>query len=56
MEELSREEVVVLAEKAGFGMNEIRKDIVKFERLAWLVSRVFEGGSRCGFAPSAMKN
>jgi hypothetical protein len=42
MEELSREEVVVLAEKAGFGMNEIRKDIVKFERLAWLVSRVFE--------------
>ena len=42
MEELSREEVVVLAEKAGFGMNEIRKDITKFERLAWLVKRVFE--------------
>jgi hypothetical protein len=42
MDELSREDVVVLAEKAGFGMNEIRKDIVKFERLAWLVKRVFE--------------
>jgi hypothetical protein len=42
MDELSREDVIVLSEKAGFGMNEIRKDIVKFERLAWLVQRVCE--------------
>lgn len=50
MEELSRKEVVELAERSNFGMNEIRKDVTKFEKFAWLVQLAIEEKSDEGLS------
>lgn len=50
MEELSRKEVVELAERANFGMNEIRKDVTKFEKFAWLVQLALEEKANAGLS------